>query len=367
MEFSSIREAATALNSRDSATRLRAAEYLYDHSKQAAAVVPELIAGLDDSERLVICYCAKALAMIGPAANEAVTRLARLLRDANADETDRNAAAEALGCIGESAVATLNDGLGEDDDFVRQNCANALSHIGPSAAAAMPMLIKVLNDPVEMVRYNARQALEAIGPHAIPALTAAVETSDPLRCAQAGCVLLKLERRSPVAIRRMGTMLTDDNALVRAAAAEALTNAGDEAETVLDQMIDALLNDSYYLVRSKMASALCEMDPPPRKAKVSLMASALRDPSELARYWSVQALGRIHPLLPDVVRLLTSILENDPDVGVRLAAARCLGDCGSSAKKALRALRRILEREDNEDLRLELQASIVAIVRGDRE
>ena len=68
--------------------------------------------------------------------------------------------------------------LGHDDTEVRAAAAQALDWIGPGAAAAVPALVTLLDDP--MTVYEALSALEAIGPaaaDACPALVAVLESN----------------------------------------------------------------------------------------------------------------------------------------------------------------------------------------------
>jgi hypothetical protein len=68
--------------------------------------------------------------------------------------------------------------LGHDDAEVRAAAAQAIDWIGPGAAAAVPALVTLLDDP--MTVYEALSALEAIGPaaaDACPALIAILESN----------------------------------------------------------------------------------------------------------------------------------------------------------------------------------------------
>jgi HEAT repeat protein len=70
--------------------------------------------------------------------------------------------------------------LRDDDQRVKELSAQALEHVGPAAAVAVPDLLRLLADPSEGLRNSACIALAGIGPAAsdgLPALRRAL--SDP--------------------------------------------------------------------------------------------------------------------------------------------------------------------------------------------
>lgn len=360
MAFSSASHAATALRSTSDATRMEAAEYLFELGSDAAPALPEIIEGLKDSERLVVYHCAKALGRIGPKAVTAIPRLLAILKDPHADTNDRSAAAQALAGIGIGSVQHLTAALGDGDFFVRQEAAYALGQLGPRAKVAVPQLIRVLSDPVEMVRLNARAALQYIGSASIPALEQSLADTNAMRRANVGCVLLKLNPRSPLAIRGAVAALTDRDPLVRLAATHALRNAGAHAEPVIPEMVEALRTDNDDFVRMSIAAILSEMNPPRANTRHALLA-AINDPFPGVREWSARGLGRMRPVSREAIAALSFALEHDKDLGVRVVSTQILGECGPHARVVLPLLRRVLQCEKDEELREATEEAIVAI------
>lgn len=84
------------------------------------------------------------------------------------------AAAIALGRIGESAVGALVAELDNSDATRRQQAADTLARIGPGAKDAVPALVRLLDDPDPKVRKSAARALGQIGPAAADAVPALV-------------------------------------------------------------------------------------------------------------------------------------------------------------------------------------------------
>jgi len=89
------------------------------------------------------------------------------------DRRVRGGVARALGGIGEPAVPALIKALGDEDEIVRLRALRALGGIGKPAKDAVPVLIKALGDEDENVRLCAVRALRGIGtPEALKAIEA---------------------------------------------------------------------------------------------------------------------------------------------------------------------------------------------------
>ncbi|HZZ29108.1 MAG TPA: HEAT repeat domain-containing protein [Pirellulales bacterium] len=85
------------------------------------------------------------------------------------------AAADALGRIGEPAVAALSDALTDGNPIVRLQSCRALAYMGIQAKDAVPALIRTLNDPEEGVREAAAEALGQVGLPAAPAVPTLIQ------------------------------------------------------------------------------------------------------------------------------------------------------------------------------------------------
>lgn len=104
-----------------------------------------------------------ALRGIGPAARAALPELQPLLK--HSDEQLRNAAAMAIGQIGgppNDAVAAMVNELRNDDWVRRERAARSLGGMGPVAAAAVPELIGLLENPARQA-YEAFEAAAELG------------------------------------------------------------------------------------------------------------------------------------------------------------------------------------------------------------
>ena len=91
---------------------------------------------------------------------------------ATTGDNSQLAAADALGRIGEPAVASLTNVLTDPDPVVRLQACRALAYMGSQAKEAVPYLTQTLGDQNEAVRQQAAVALGQIGSPAAPASSA---------------------------------------------------------------------------------------------------------------------------------------------------------------------------------------------------
>lgn len=257
--------------------------------------------------------------------------------------------------------------LRDKDVAARWYAAHALGELGPNAAAAVPVLEKVLDNrgENEYVRGNAAWALGCIGPAAQSAVSLLVETS-------ASQHHLSVRRNAVWALGRIGPgaksaaetlvkRLEDQDATVRANAAVALWRIAKHPRAIptLVEMARSGQGDAAY----QGVVALGQLGPQ-AEAAAPVLAQLLRANEDvsraagaaLARIGPRVALATIKPLLrsseettrrravevlerlgPDGLRELTSLLRDSSPL-VRKAAARALGRLGSSAQESLPAL-----------------------------
>lgn len=152
------------LSDPDPEIRAEAVDLLVDHPSPEA--VPQLIARLADADETVRSLAAEALEQLGRGAAPAIPALIRLSQDPS--RFVRGSAIEALGAIGTpEAMSALNRLLGGPDAGPRAHAAEVLACFG---AAAVPALTRALDDGDAPVRRAAALALGEIGPAAGPAV-----------------------------------------------------------------------------------------------------------------------------------------------------------------------------------------------------
>jgi HEAT repeat protein len=133
--------------------------------------VPRLVAGLGSGDTYVVAFAAWSLGNLGSAAQAAVPDLARALARDDTNAVVAGALAR-IGPSAASAVGVLAEGLRSDDANRRWRAARTLGRIGPPAASAVASLTAALSDPDSLVRLHAARALGRIGPAARPAAAA---------------------------------------------------------------------------------------------------------------------------------------------------------------------------------------------------
>ena len=134
----------------------------------AATAVDKIIAILEtsDNDRVIAAACF-ALRNMGKAATNAGPALVGVYNDGT--EFQRMLAIWALlrvrpgyESVEKRAIPLLIKGLGDERAEVRAEAASALGEIGPNAAAALPELEKLVNDPDPIVASAAKAAVAAI-------------------------------------------------------------------------------------------------------------------------------------------------------------------------------------------------------------
>ena len=261
----------------DSAARVAAAHALAARGAEAAAAVAALVATLNrvpDPVRIAATY---ALGAIGAPAVEplaAVLRgsgdaLPRLLRGVGRSKQAvwreqalvMDDAGHALGAMGAAAVPVLVDLLQDASEWARVNAAFALGEMDAAAGDAVPALAAALGDPSHFVVRTAADALGAIG---------AAEAAAPLGA------LLHHERPGWDEPQIRGWCLRDQ---VRVNAATALARLGPGAAAAEADLI-AALDDPCGQVTSFVLTALHRLGSPSAvDAALSMLSAQRWDPS----------------------------------------------------------------------------------------
>jgi HEAT repeat protein len=152
--------------------------------------------------------------------------------------------------------------LGSEDKYVRQEAAQALSR--KPHRKALDALIAALQDDHDMVRRFAAGALGEIGdPAAVPALLEQAQNnpdsgSRSTASAALGSIL-GTAGGGEDALEVLLKMVDDDDATVRAMAAQSLGKLGDRRAT---PALLKLLTDSQYGVRGRAIEALADIGDP---------------------------------------------------------------------------------------------------------
>ncbi|MCI0465292.1 MAG: HEAT repeat domain-containing protein [Gemmataceae bacterium] len=332
--------------------------------------VMSLVWALDAPRPAERLKAAEQLGFYGTAAKSAVPPLMVLLRE-DPDNAVANMAAVSLARIGPAALPELVKALEDKQQPVRQRAAWALSKFGPEARAAVPSLLRALRDESARVRALAAQALGGIGgdpEELVPPLYRSFRDADPEARRQAGLALVTL---GVPAVKELRKALGEEDAILRRDAANVLAAMGHEAKEVIAYLVP-LLKDADEQVRVAAAGALGAMRSEAQTALPALLEmmrdekvlatqqaafqaltvigsddvagfmAVLREANDAGRWATPYILKQFGPKAADAVPYLVKSLA-DREEGKRLAATLALGEIGTVAQSAAPALTKLLQ------------------------
>lgn len=173
------------------------------------------------------------------------------------DEQQHSQTIESLVSLGKSAVPALIDALQNQDPAVRNGAAIALGKIGKDANEAVPALKKALDDKDFQVRSSAMQALGVIDRQAVvPFLIEELSSKKAWERYSATHALRTFGKEAVAAVPALiKTINEDKDSWVRTSATTALGSIGKDAHTAIPTLINSL-QDSDEKVRYGAAYAL---------------------------------------------------------------------------------------------------------------
>jgi HEAT repeat protein len=352
-----------ALDDGDDARRREALQSLRQHDEQEWADAPvEIIQSLVEAltrqlldgtrAPFIRREAATVLGNIGPRSKSALPQLIELLRDGVPDPV-REGAAIALGKIGKqarSAVDPLVRLLTNFRPAIMDQVVRALGNIGRADDSVRSALVGLWPSPPQLQSNNAQVAI----------------------------ALCKLRIAAPnLVVALTKTLVTNQDARLRNAAAEALAWCGKDETDVVPALLTASLGDTNEEVRQTAQAGLDRMRLSPEEAirlcskqlGISIHAEeALRKsggpavPALIAAFGAKEAptrlkaariLGCLGEVAAESAPALTLALK-DRDLDVRLAAAKGLWNVSKKADVVVSALVDLLE-----------QATVVGVVEGE--
>ncbi len=251
----------------DPQVRRVAARALADFGDHSDVVVPALVALLKDADPEVAGNALDALASIGP---QVVDRIAAALKNPDL----RHFATRLLYRLGPEAaeaVPALTEALQEpvnnaNDAAFRVETQMALAAIGPAAAPAVEELIKSLDSDDADIRATASYALGKIGAEAasaVDALRDRLQDLDPTESGPVWWALLQIFPHDQEVVKavapRLIAALDQPSALVRAEAAAALGDLGEDALPALPRL-KQLQEDPDPIVRDAAVQAVRKLE-----------------------------------------------------------------------------------------------------------
>ena len=238
-------------------------------------------------------------------------------------------------------VEFLIEKLENGDIGDRDRAATAVGMIGEPAQAAVPALIRVLEDEISWTRRNAAEALDPFGPS--PSNRKPGGLSEAFRREMVRCgVTWALGQIGPPAIDAVPVLLLalkDPDETVRSNAAKSLGQIGKQDIALLPDLVRAM-NDESWGVRVSAAYAVYRTDRSQWDIVLPLLTEALNHERDFIRSDVVDVLGDIKAPIQDVMPLLVKAL-NDENASVRRGTPEALGKIGDPA--AVPVLREALQ------------------------
>ena len=298
----------------------------------ARDIGPALVLALDDSRPAVRLAAASALVLVEPRLADKV--IPTVLAALRAKQVQAYSAAELLRPAAKAAVPALIRALDEPNDEIRFEVASALAYLGE---AAVPPLAEALKAERVRVRSGAAVALGrmgkvSVGP-ALPALVAALKDSDAGARLDAAEALSHIDpEKAGLAVPVLAAALRAEKAPDRLRAAEALERLRGTARPAVPALL-AALNDEDRPVRLAATLALIAIDREAAAASVPVLIDILQNGDTLARRRTARAAASLGPAAKGAVPELLRALKAD-DVHLRLAAAEAVARVDRSQAKA---------------------------------
>jgi len=291
------------LADRDPTVRYNAVVILHNlHAATPAEIAPALVSLLKDGERDQSGKAAQMLVALG--LDDAGVRAAVLDGLDHGTPQVRTRLVDALrhGEIVRTKAAWRNDliqrfatlATSDPDPKLRSSAVVALHDVRPPTPAAAQALLKALDDSDRDVAKAAAGVINSVegptlAPQAVTHLTQGLKSADPAARIAAAAALGNMigwrERFTPALV---SVMLTDKDPAVRAAAVEAVGEAGDDPTLV--SLIKALKTDSsprvrraVLLVFSDSRRKLYLARSGQLEAALAAIDGAAKDPDELVR------------------------------------------------------------------------------------
>lgn len=130
--------------------------------------------------------------------------------------------------------------------------------------------------------------------------------------------------------------LKSPDVTVRAAAAESLCQAGEDAVAAAVDLVSATGDEESVQVWA--VAALEELGPPAGE-HVEALSKLATDPQAIVAYWAITLLGRLEESAASAEPVLAERVLNATDASVRERAVWALGKIGPQSNSAVEALR----------------------------
>ncbi|MBY0543937.1 MAG: HEAT repeat domain-containing protein [Gammaproteobacteria bacterium] len=279
----------------------------------------------------------------------------------NVNVTIRQAAAKAIGSLGEHASEALQlkliDLLKNSEASIRQEAATAIGRLGQFASEAFQLkLIDLLKNSEASVRQAAAEAIGSLRGFASEALQRkliALSNDGEVSVRQAAVKAIGSFQWFTSQALQLGLidLLKDSEASIRQAAAEAIGGLGKFASEALRLKLIDLSSDKEADVRQATVQAIGYLGKHASEALRLKLIDLSNDSEASVRQAAAEAIGRLGQHASEALRLKLIALSNDSEASVRQAAAKAIGYLGEKSGTTLKAALKRLAHDSNAHVR----------------
>lgn len=231
--------------------------------------------------------------------------------------------------------------LGSKKARVRGAAAAALAKFGDKAKAAIPALIKLLQDNDPNIRLEATITLAKIGPDSLLALEKALDSTSKLTRMGAALTLGHLGSAAKPAEPALKKLLKDSEEDVRCHAAQALFRIDPETAKSVVPVLTAALDSLNPYIRLCAIGTLSRIGPAAKDA-VAKLKNCLKDEDYHLRMSAAIAIGQVDPSQDATAIDTLRIALQEPSPAVRMEAAQILGELGAKSKPVIQSIGKLL-------------------------
>jgi HEAT repeat protein len=224
----------------------------------------------------------------------------------------------------------------------RGELLNVVASLGPSAARAVPVLTKLLDEVDAVQRRQIVQVLGRIGrpaQSAVPALLAQLQSPDFATRQEVVMALRAIRGDSERVVPALLDAAKKD-VNTRMMCLPLLADYGSKASAAVPWLAEELRRPPSYMT-VQLAETLHKIDPErARKDALPLLRTMLKPNNP----WRVQAAMGLRRIEPSSEEALTALIDcvNGKNINARQQAIQFLGTLGKSAREAVPALKRAL-------------------------
>ena len=345
-------------------------------------VVTQLIPALEQEDAFVRKWAAISLALVGPAAQEAIPALLQEVSDRQKDagQAARVALSE-IGAPDAQQLPSLLRTLQNPRETVLCEAAISIGKMGPAAEQAVPVLIDFIRQPAPTPSCleDALASLEISVPEVLPPVLELLGKGDAEVRRKASHILSQIVIKSPdqgvPLLRALATekdpevkkflskalsmpdvpeegpdpvfsaaLRRSHNEAVRLAALNELRHEPLSPDELKSLWSDGLQDDSLTL-RRDIADWIRESIPRGSKP-FALVMKMLRDPDPSIRRLGLETLRRCN-LRSTVLMRKVAKAQRDPDAGVRCRASETLVEAGSTDRVSIALLTSDLRKDED--------------------